>query len=64
MKIIIPPDAAEVATGQYWQTVLQCRRATLLRAERQGKLVPTGTKRHKLYSKAAIYRWLGVEVTE
>jgi hypothetical protein len=64
MTIIIPADVAAVATGEYWQTVLSCSRATLLRAERQGKLIPTGTPRHKLYTKAAIYRWLGVEITE
>jgi hypothetical protein len=64
MTIIIPPNAAEVATGQYWQDILQCSRATLLRGERSGKLTATGTKRHKLYTKAAIYRWLGVEATE
>jgi hypothetical protein len=62
MTIVIPADAAAVATGQYWQTILQCSRATLLRAERNDKLTATGSKRHKLYSKAAIYRWL--EITE
>jgi hypothetical protein len=64
MKIVIPADAATVANGTYWQQILSCSRATLLRGEREGKLVPTGTKRHKLYTKAAIYKWLGVEVTE
>lgn len=60
MRILIKPDAAEVADGKYWQEILQCSRATLLRGEREGKLVPTGPKRHKLYTKTAIYKWLGV----
>jgi hypothetical protein len=60
MKIIIPADAAEVANAAYWRELLQCSRPTMWRGEKQGRLIPTGTKRRKLYTKKAILAWLNI----
>lgn len=60
MKILIPNDCPEVATKEWWRQTLDYSHQTLWRAEKQGKLIPTGPKRHKLYTKKAIMKWLEI----
>jgi hypothetical protein len=62
MQILIPNLKAwpDVANPAVWCELIDCSLLTMRRAEKSGVLVPAGTKAHKLYTKSAILRWLGI----
>jgi hypothetical protein len=51
----------DVARAKVWRELIGCSPITMRRAERAGALIPSGTQGHKLYTKTAILRWIGVQ---